>query len=72
MKEALERGFERGFFENPELPPSPTTLKPLTGAASAKNVCKILSRNGLEVKILILNDLLAIRIIVCLTPLPWL
>jgi hypothetical protein len=36
------------------LPPMP--LKGLTGAGSAKMVCKILIRKGLEVKILITKD----------------
>ena len=51
-------------------PPPPPPLKALTGAGSAKMLCKILSPKGLEVKILITNDLLAFlsMMLVPLTP----
>ena len=55
--------FERvSFRENLGLrgyPPSPHPLKALTGAGSAKMLCKILSPKGLEVKILEAKNLVA-------------
>jgi hypothetical protein len=51
----LSGDLEAGSFqENPDfsgIPPSPHPLNALTGAGSAKTVCKILMSKKLEVKI---------------------
>lgn len=55
-----EGAFEQvSFWKNLVEWGTPPSLKPLTGARFAKMLCKILSRKGLEVKILIAKNLRA-------------